>query len=606
MATQPKSGQADRNLDPRSTEFADHFGQFLSTNSILDDLAIQRAKRAQLQSGERFHLVLQRLGLLADAAMAKVLSHYCGMRLVTQQDFPTQPFHSGELEPAFLKLNRILPLNDTGASLEVAVADPFNAEALAALSYLLDRPLTPVIASDADIEQGLERFYSGHPVAAATPSTPTTPVSLPATASDGNDDDVRRLEDMASEAPIIRLVQDLIVRAASQQASDIHIEPREDCVRIRFRIDGILHTAETLPPAVRAAIGSRIKIMARLNIAERRLPQDGRIKVNVRGREIDLRVSTMPTLWGESIVLRILDRSSIELNFESLGFSGKSYGGLTELLKQPNGIILVTGPTGSGKTTTLYTALSTLNSTERKIFTVEDPIEYQMPGINQIQVQPKIGLTFAHALRSILRQDPDIIMVGEIRDLETAQIAIQASLTGHLVLSTVHTNSAAATVTRLLDMGVEKYLLASTLKGVLAQRLVRRLCPVCATPTPNAAAVAAMLRQTGIDTAKLLGSDAQNLQTATGCPSCRQTGFSGRTTIYELLTTTAAVRDAILAGSSEGAIEHAGVTGGMTTMLHNGLAKALRGQTTTEEVLRATRFDTCLDSASEPTTSKAS
>ena len=604
MTTKSELRDTTTSFDPRSVEFADHFGSFLATRGILEELAIQRAKRAQKQSGERFHLVLQRLGLLTDAQIAKVLSDYCDMRLITASDFPAQALHSDELEPAFLKLNRILPLVDTGTSIEVAVADPFNADALSALSYLLSRPLTPLIAADADIEKGLERLYGNHTT--QTAAAPATPAALPSSTDAGNDDDVRRLEDMASEAPIIRLVQDLIVRAVTQQASDIHIEPREDCVRVRFRIDGILHTAETLPPAVRAAIGSRIKIMARLNIAERRLPQDGRIKVNVRGREIDLRVSTMPTLWGESIVLRILDRSSIELNFESLGFAGKSYGDLTQLLKQPNGIILVTGPTGSGKTTTLYTALSTLNSTERKIFTVEDPIEYQMPGINQIQVQPKIGLTFAHALRSILRQDPDIIMVGEIRDLETAQIAIQASLTGHLVLSTVHTNSAAATVTRLLDMGVEKYLLASCLKGVLAQRLVRRLCPSCAKPTPDAAAVVTMLRQTGIDTAKLLGSEAESLHTATGCPSCRQTGFSGRTTIYELLTTTPVVRDAILTGSSEGAIEHAGVAGGMTTMLNNGLAKALRGQTTTEEVLRATRFDTCLDTTSEPTTNKAS
>jgi general secretion pathway protein E len=314
----------------------------------------------------------------------------------------------------------------------------------------------------------------------------------------------------------------------------------------------------------------------------------------------------MPTLWGESIVLRILDRSNVELDFEKLGFAGQSYASLTQLLKQPNGIILVTGPTGSGKTTTLYTALSSLNSAERKIFTVEDPIEYQMPGVNQIQVQPKIGMTFAHALRSILRQDPDIIMVGEIRDLETAQIAIQASLTGHLVLSTVHTNSAAATVTRLLDMGVEKYLLASCLKGVLAQRLVRRLCPSCAQPASDTVAVTGMLQSTGLDPAKLMGGEPIHLHNAVGCPSCRQTGFSGRTTIYELLTTTPVVRDAILAGSSETTLEAAGVAGGMTTMLQNGLTKALWGQTTAEEVLRATRFDTCLDIASEPTISKAS
>ena len=591
-------------LDPRSVEFAEHFGAYLSTHAVLDELAIQRAKRAQRQSGERFHLVLQRLGLLADAPMAKVLAGYCGMRLVTEADFPQSALQSDDLEPAFLKLNRILPLTDENGTVEIAVADPFNTDATAALSYLLGRPIRTAIAADADIEKGLERLYTAHTASGAKPAEAS---AKPAASSEAaNDDDVRRLEDMASEAPIIRLVQDLIVRAVGMQASDIHIEPREDSVRVRFRIDGMLHTIETLPPAVRAAIGSRIKIMARLNIAERRLPQDGRLKVNVRGREIDLRVSTMPTLWGESIVLRILDRSSVDLDFEKLGFAGKSYSNLSQLLKQPNGIILVTGPTGSGKTTTLYTALSTLNSAERKIFTVEDPIEYQMPGINQIQVQPKIGLTFAHALRSILRQDPDIIMVGEIRDLETAQIAIQASLTGHLVLSTVHTNSAAATVTRLLDMGVEKYLLASCLKGVLAQRLVRRLCPTCATPSAEAPAVISMLRTTGIDTGKLLGGEPPRLHTAVGCPSCRQTGFSGRTTIYELLTTTPVVRDAMLAGSSEGVIESAGVADGMTTMLQNGLAKALCGQTTTEEVLRATRFDTCLDSATEPTTSKAS
>ena len=589
-------------LDPRSTEFAEHFGTFLTAQGTLDELAVKRALRAQKQSGERFHLVLLRLGLIPDAAMAATLSQYCGLRLVSERDFPDMALASEEIEPAFLRQNRILPLADRDGAVEVAVADPFNTEAIAALSYLLSRPVRTAVASDGDIEKGLERLYSGHPPDPHAAGAPANGASHPAEAA--SDDDVRRLEDMASEAPVIRLVQDLIARAVGTQASDVHIEPREDCVRVRFRIDGMLHTAETLPSAVKAAIGSRIKIMARLNIAERRLPQDGRIKVNVRGREIDLRVSTMPTLWGESIVLRILDRSSVELDFEKLGFAGKSYGALTQLLKQPNGIILVTGPTGSGKTTTLYTALSTLNSAERKIFTVEDPIEYQMPGVNQIQVQPKIGLTFAHALRSILRQDPDIIMVGEIRDLETAQIAIQASLTGHLVLSTVHTNSAAATVTRLLDMGVEKYLLASCLKGVLAQRLVRRLCASCASPSPDSAALLAMVRTTGVDTATLLANEAPRINKAVGCPSCRQTGFSGRTTIYELLTTTPVVRDAILAGSSEGTIEAAGVADGMRTMLQNGLTKALFGQTTTEEVLRATRFDTCLDTASEPTTSK--
>jgi general secretion pathway protein E len=591
-------------FDPRSAEFAEHFGAYLLAAGTLDELSVQRARAAQRQSRERFHLVILRLGLLADTQMAAALAGYCGMRLVAEQDFPDTALKLDEIETSFLQLNRMLPLLDTGETLELVVADPFNAEPIDALSYLLSRKISVCVAADGDIEKGLQRLYRGGADANLIEGPASNQIAT-GSSEVVSDDDVRRLEDLASEAPVIRLVQDVVARAVGNQASDVHIEPREDCVRVRFRIDGILHTAETLPLALRAGISSRIKIMARLNIAERRLPQDGRIKVNVRGREIDLRVSTMPTLWGESIVLRILDRSSVELDFEKLGFAGRSYDDLEQLLKQPNGIILVTGPTGSGKTTTLYTALRSLNSAERKIFTVEDPIEYQMPGINQIQVQPKIGLTFAHALRSILRQDPDIIMVGEIRDLETAQIAIQASLTGHLVLSTVHTNSAAATVTRLLDMGVEKYLLASCLKGVLAQRLVRRLCPACAKPSPDADEVLAMLRATGLENGGLSAGETPRLLQANGCPSCRKTGFSGRTTIYELLTTTPLMRAAILSGQSENQLEASGVSTGMTTMLQNGLTKALRGQTTSYEVLRATRFETCLNIGSEPTISAA-
>ena len=588
-------------LDPRSVEFADQFGDFLLNAKLLDELAVRRARRAQRQSGERFDLVLMRLGLLPDAAMAKALADYCGLPLVSHRDFPESPVLADQVDAAFLKLNRLLPLADTAEHVEVAVADPFGSEAIASLSYLLGRPVKLSMAPDGDIVAAIERLYGE---AAGKPDGETI---APAAANEAaSDDDVQRLEDMASEAPVIRLVQDLIARAAGTQASDIHVEPGEDSVRVRFRIDGVLQTVETFPLGLRAAIGSRIKIMARLNIAERRLPQDGRIKVNVRGREIDLRVSTMPTLWGESLVLRLLDRSNIELDFAKLGFAGRAYDEFTQLLKQPNGIILVTGPTGSGKTTTLYTALSTLNSTERKIFTVEDPIEYQIPGINQIQVQPKIGLTFAHALRSILRQDPDIIMVGEIRDLETAQIAIQASLTGHLVLSTIHTNSAAATVTRLLDMGVEKYLLASCLKGVLAQRLVRKLCNSCAKASSDANAIMRMLSSTGANPTAVLGAAPPRLHRPEGCPACRQSGFSGRTTIYELLTTTPRMRDAILASSSESVIERTGTADGMSTMLQNGLGKALLGETTPEEVMRVTRFDECLDSATEPMTSKAS
>jgi general secretion pathway protein E len=576
--------------NPRSAAFVERFGDFLLAQGLGDKNRVRQAQLAQRESGERFDLVLMRLGLLTDAAMAKALAAYCGLPLVSASDFPLEAVLSDRVDVGFLKLNRLLPFADRLDHVAVAVADPFNDEAIAALSFLIERPIERCVVADGDLDGAIERLY-GAAAQVAESSDQSGNVNPALGAETASEDDVQRLEDMASEAPVIRLVQDLIVRAVTMQASDIHVEPREDSVRIRFRIDGVLQTVETLATNLKSALGSRIKIMARMNIAERRMPQDGRIKVNVRGREIDLRVSTMPTLWGESIVLRILDRSSVELDFPKLGFAGGSFDDLNQLLQQPNGIILVTGPTGSGKTTTLYTALSELNTSERKIFTVEDPIEYQLPGINQIQVQPKIGLTFAHALRSILRQDPDIIMVGEIRDLETAQMAVQASLTGHLVLSTVHTNSATATITRLLDMGVEKYLLTSTLKGVLAQRLVRRLCKVCAEPSNDADNLMQMLSASGANAATLMAGEVPRPHRAVGCPACRQRGYSGRTTIYELLTTTPRMRETILTTTSEAVLEKAAVADRMTTMLQNGLMKALRGETTPEEVLRVTRFD---------------
>jgi general secretion pathway protein E len=586
-------------LDPRSADFARKLSAFLVEGEVLDELSASRGLRAQRDAGERFDLVLVRLGLVTELAMAQRLAEFCGMPFVSSAAFPTSAAVGDDVNAAYLKQARILPIADVGDHIAVAVADPFNREPADALAYQLGRPVERHLAVASDIDAAIERLYG----VTDKPGTITT--GKQATEAAANDDDVQRLQDMASEAPIIRLVQDLIVRAVGSLASDIHIEPAEDNVRVRYRIDGVLHTVQNLATDVRAGLCSRVKIMARLNIAERRLPQDGRAKVNVRGREIDLRVSTMPTMWGESVVLRILDRSSIELDFAKLGFATSDVAALTQLLEQPNGIILVTGPTGSGKTTTLYTALSALNSTERKIFTVEDPIEYQLTGINQIQVQPRIGLTFATALRSILRQDPDIIMLGEIRDLETAQIAIQASLTGHLVLSTVHTNSAVATIARLLDMGIENYLLASCLKGVLAQRLVRKLCQSCATLVDDHEASAATIP-------KAFGSDTSMprsplyLRKAVGCPVCRQSGFSGRTTIYELLTMTPQLQDAMLSGQSETKILKFASEGGMVPMLDNGLAKVFAGETIPEEVYRVTQQDRCPISPTEPTISAGS
>lgn len=575
--------------DPRSDGFVAELRQALIGRGLLDERAAKRAERVSMSANERFDVTVAQLGLVRDNDLVKVLSGLIAIPVLAPDSWPETPILQSAISTTFLTSNRIVPVADDGDAIRVAVADPFNRQALESLAYWLERPLRLTLAAASDVERCLERLHGR-----TSAEDRVADLATAVTGDEITSNDLRRLEDLASEAPVVRLVQDLIARAVEERASDIHIEPRPDSVCVRYRIDGALRTVETLPVTVQAALSSRIKIMARLNIAERRLPQDGRMRVSVRGREVDLRVSTMPTVNGESVVLRILDRESIPLDFERLGFAGPELAGFRQLLSEPNGIILVTGPTGSGKTTTLYTALQTLNRTESKLFTVEDPIEFQLPGINQIQVNPKIGLTFASALRSILRQDPDIVMVGEIRDLETAEIAVRASLTGHLVLSTIHTNSAAATLTRLLDMGVEDYLLATSLKGVLAQRLVRRLCPACATP--------AKMSKTDHDRIRALAAPQQANRARTvesadrvheprGCPECRHTGFRGRTTIYELMPLSGAVRDAISGRATERSIEAAAMSAGMATMLMNGAEKVLAGETTLEEVLRVTRSD---------------
>jgi general secretion pathway protein E len=573
-------------FDPRSEAFAERLGGFLLERGILDKPAVSRATSAQAKTNERFDLVLTRLGLVPEGTIARVLAEFLSLDFIDTEKLPDRPVLENGVRPSFLKDNRILPVGFNGDALIVAVADPFNADAIQSLSYLIDRPVERCIAAPSDVEKALDRLYQKDDSTKDEDKAPGIPA-----AGEANEDDVRRLKDLASEAPVIRLVHDLIARAVEILASDIHIEPREDAVHVRFRIDGMLHTVETLPPALRPAVTSRIKIMARLNIAERRLPQDGRIRSTVRGKDIDLRVSTMPTLYGESVVLRVLDRSSTKHDFAVLGFSPEVLAPLRKALAEPNGIILVTGPTGSGKTTTLYTALTNLNTTHQKVFTVEDPIEYELAGINQIQVQPQIGLKFSSALRSILRQDPDIIMIGEIRDLETAEIAIQASLTGHLVLSTVHTNSAAATLTRLIEMGVADYLLASSLTAVLAQRLVRRLCS-CAVPAEASKALLERLwrdANAGSTNEPSTENLAAGLRRPAGCDACRHTGYRGRTTVGEILVVTDRVRELLLSRASERAIAEGAMTSGMISMYRDGLEKASRGETTIEEVLRVTR-----------------
>jgi general secretion pathway protein E len=434
------------------------------------------------------------------------------------------------------------------------------------------------VATQAAVERAIERLYA-EPAGAVTREANGS--------AETGREDAERLRDLASEAPVIKLVNDIIARAVEIGASDVHVEPEELQVRVRYRVDGALRTARTLPRNASAALGSRIKVMARLDIAERRLPQDGRIRTPVRGKLIDLRVSSMPTLHGESIVMRILDRATLPLDLAALGFSQDLLEQFTALLKEPNGVILVTGPTGSGKTTTLYAALASLLTGTTKIYSVEDPVEYELAGVCQTHVKPQIGLSFASALRSILRQDPDVIMIGEIRDLETAEIAIQSALTGHLVFSTLHTNSAAASLTRLLDMGVEEFLLASAVRGILAQRLVRKLCQSCAQPMAPSEELAGRLLK---DARSRNREGLEKLRMARGCAACQGTGFSGRTTISEMLVVSAPIREMILKRAPESAIEDAARSAGMRTLYQDGLEKVLCGATTLEEVLRITRM----------------
>src|SRR6185437_11513404 len=454
-------------------------GEILVERGKLDPANLERALK--LQEGEthdRLGVILQRLGMVSGRDLADALADQLDVPIAAATDFPELPLLEERLSAKFLRDAQAVPLREDDEELALAVADPTDSFVLSAVQMASGKRVRPYIAAPNEIDAAMERLYGG-----GRSSMGAIVDNIEARVDETDDfGDVAHLKDLASEAPVIRLVNLILSKAIEQRASDIHIEPFENRLIVRYRIDGVLHEVESPPRRLSAAVISRVKIMANLDIAERRLPQDGRIKLRIQGKEIDLRVSTVPTMHGESVVMRILDKGGVPLDFESLGFEGAALERFAQMLEEPNGILLVTGPTGSGKTTTLYTALDRLNKPDVKIVTVEDPVEYQMPGINQIQVKPQIDLTFANALRSIARQDPDIIMVGEIRDVETVRIAMQSALTGHLVLSTVHTNDAPSTINRLLDMGAEDYLLTSTVNGILAQRLVRTLCAKCRQP----------------------------------------------------------------------------------------------------------------------------
>jgi general secretion pathway protein E len=550
---------------------------FLLDNNRLKQADMKRAESYREQHGGDLVTLLVRLGLVSERDVAEAEADLLDLPLVRTADLPDEIPELPDISVRYLKQNLILPIAESNGDLTVVMANPRDEFARKALTMASGKNVVLQVGIASEIENGIEKLLGGGRSAMGQI------VESLDTDEEGDLEDVEHLRDLASEAPVIRLVNLILQRAVEGRASDIHIEPFENRLKVRYRIDGVLHEVEAPPSKSTAAVISRIKIMAKLNIAERRLPQDGRIMHRVQGKELDLRVSTIPTSHGESVVMRILDRESIVLDFDSLGFDALIRKDFVKALEMPHGIILVTGPTGSGKTTTLYTALSALNTPERKIITVEDPVEYQLEGINQIQAKASIGLDFAHALRAIVRQDPDVIMIGEMRDLETAKIAIQSALTGHLVLSTIHTNDAAGGVTRMLDMGVEDYLLTSTVNAILAQRLVRTL-------DPDHREAYELLPEVATEIGLKELEDQDRYTVYRPVPTDEMpSGYRGRTSILELLTLSDPVRRLIMKHATAGEIQDLAVSEGMRTMYQDGLKKCLEGVTTLDEVLRVSQ-----------------
>jgi general secretion pathway protein E len=559
-------------------------GELLVEQGKISERDVERTLLAQAEMGDLFGQVLVKLGLVSEQDVATALSQQLGIPLQLATDYPEEPLELEGIAQEFLVSNGVVPLsvNDDQVAFVAAVPqDPFLAKALA---MALDKKVTISLGLESDILKAIERMLQ---------TEEAVEDEFDDQFSGQSDDEfIEHLKDLASEAPVIRLANQVIHRAVDMGASDIHIEPFEDGLHLRYRVDGVLQDYPDPPAAnLAAAIASRIKLLAHMNIAERRLPQDGRIMIRVKGHELDLRVSTIPTVHGESIVMRVLDRESIQLSLPDMGFSADTLARYQDLLARPHGVLLVTGPTGSGKTTTLYASLASLDSEALKIITVEDPVEYQLQGVNQIQVQSQIDLSFARSLRAILRQDPDIIMIGEMRDTETAQIGVQSALTGHLVLSTLHTNTAASAITRLEDMGVERYLITSSVNGVLAQRLVRTLCKQCKVPHE---VDQAYINQSGLR--RFVDSPSHSIFQARGCDACMQTGYSGRTGIHELFVLDDAMHRVIMGGADATVLHNTARQQGMITLYEDGLRKVAQGQTSMEEVLRVTQDQSETDS----------
>ncbi len=561
-------------------------GELLVREKLISLQQLRRAQDEQKRSGNNLGYTLAKLGYISDGEITNFLS--------SQYRLPAINLDEYEIEPDVVKLvardvcekHRIMPVSRSGASLIVAMSDPTNLHAIDDIKFLTSYNVEPVVASETAIQSAIERYYNVGPSYDEVMADFALGDEDIEFGADDDDINIMELEKASEDAPVVRLVNVLLLNAIRKGASDIHVEPYEKKLRVRYRIDGVLHEEMSPPVKLKSALVSRLKIMSQLDIAERRLPQDGRIKLKLgKGREMDFRVSVLPTMWGEKVVLRLLDKSNLQLDMTKLGFDADPLKDFKWAINQPWGMVLVTGPTGSGKTTSLYSALTELNKPAHNVSTAEDPVEYNLFGINQVQMHDDIGLNFAAALRSFLRQDPDIIMVGEIRDFETAEIAVKAALTGHLVLSTLHTNDAPATISRLLNMGVEPFLITASVNLVVAQRLARRICADCKTDS-----------DVELDVLRDLGVPEDQLSTATikkgaGCPTCGGSGYKGRVALYEVMRFSDDLKERVLQGASAAELKAAAIKNGMLTLRMSGIRKILDGVTTPEEVLRVTMAD---------------
>jgi type IV pilus assembly protein PilB len=561
-------------------------GELLLRDQIISPEQLQRAQEESRKSGDRLGNALIKTGAIPEEDLTQFLSKQYGVPAVNLAEFDIDSEVIALVPKDVAIRHRVVPINRAGSSLIVAIADPSNILAIDDLKFVTGYNIEAVVASDVGISDAIERYYNKKAELDLTKVMNEIQDSVEIGSSADGEINLVDLERAAEDAPVVRLCNHILLSAIQKGASDIHVEPYEKSYRVRYRVDGVLHEEMSPPVKLKAALSSRLKIMAHLDIAERRLPQDGRIKLKVgEDKEMDFRVSVLPTMFGEKIVLRLLDKSNLQLDMTKLGFEPDQLADFKSAIECPYGMVLVTGPTGSGKTTTLYSALSELNTLSDNICTAEDPVEYNLPGINQVQMHEDIGLNFAAALRSFLRQDPDIIMIGEIRDFETAEIAIKAALTGHLVLSTLHTNDAPSTITRLLNMGVEPFLVTASVQLVQAQRLVRKICAACKQPTP-----------TPKDELKALGATDEEIATLTcqrgvGCQVCGGSGYKGRVALYEVMPFKDALKELVLQGAAAVEIKAEAIRQGMRTLRMSGVRKICEGVTSVDEIARITAAD---------------